>query len=142
MKAYQHVLAAVDLGANSATVLQRAAALARLNNSALSVLHVVNHIPAVDIDYLLPPMDDIENRLIENAGKRVQKLLEHEADAKDAAIIVISGLPRVEIVRTAEQKKVDLIVVGAHGRHGITGLLGSTTGRVLHRAMCDVLTVR
>jgi nucleotide-binding universal stress UspA family protein len=48
----------------------------------------------------------------------------------------------MEIVRAAERGKADLIVIGAHGRHGLTGLLGSTTDRVLHHATCGMLTVR
>jgi len=56
--------------------------------------------------------------------------------------VVISGRPKQEILRVAERAAADLIVVGAHGHHDLAGLLGSTTDRVLHRASCDVLTVR
>ena len=42
----------------------------------------------------------------------------------------------------AQSKKVDLIVVGSHGRHGLGLLLGATANGVLHGANCDVLTVR
>ncbi|HHQ41669.1 MAG TPA: universal stress protein, partial [Chromatiales bacterium] len=36
----------------------------------------------------------------------------------------------------------DLIVLGSHGRRGLTRLLGSTADAVLHSARCDVLAVR
>jgi universal stress protein A len=36
----------------------------------------------------------------------------------------------------------DLVVVGSHGRHGLSLLLGSTANGVLHGAGCDVLAVR
>lgn len=52
------------------------------------------------------------------------------------------GSPKLEIVRVAEERQVDLIVVGSHGRHGLALLLGSTANGVLHHAKCDVLAVR
>jgi len=142
MAVYQHVLAAVDLGENSATVLQRAAPLAEICDARLTVLHVVNYYLSPDLDYVLPPTDETETRLVEAAQERLQELLEREALSSGVGAVVVSGRPKVEIVRAAERERADLIVVGAHGRHGLNGLLGSTTDRVLHRAGCDVLTVR
>lgn len=53
------------------------------------------------------------------------------------------GRPAVEIRAHAEKMGADLIVIGSHGRHGISGLLlGSTANGVLHNSPCDVLTVR
>jgi len=142
MPVYQHVLAAVDLGGNSATVLQHAAPVAEMCDARLTVLHVVNYSPSPDIDYVLPPSDETENKLIKAAEKRLRELLEREALTSGVGTIVVSGRPKVEIARTAEREKADLIVVGAHGRHGLSGLVGSTADRVLHHAKCDVLTVR
>jgi hypothetical protein len=52
------------------------------------------------------------------------------------------GVPKQEIIHIAEQEKVDLIVVGSHGRHGLALLLGSTANSILHHAKCDVMAVR
>jgi len=139
---YQHIIAAVDLGENSAKVLQHAAPLAEICDARLTVLHVVNYIPASDMDYLIPPSEDSENKLIEAAQQQLQALLEREALASGVETITVTGRPKVEIARVAEQQQADLIVVGAHGRHGLAGLLGSTAERVLHRVSCDVLTIR
>lgn len=142
MSLYQHILAAVDFGKNSIAVLRHAAALAQLCEARLSVLHVVEYSPAPDVDYVIPPADDMEERLIEAAEKQLSQLLV-QADLGDSATpLVVAGRPKVEILRIARQEGVDLIVAGAHGRHGILDLLGSTTDRVLHQATCDVLTVR
>ncbi len=142
MSVYQHILVAVDLGETSATVLQHAASLAQLCDARLTVVHVVNYAPSSDIDYVIPPVDETESKLIEAARKRLHELLEREALNRGVGTVVVSGRPKVEIVRMAERERVDLIVVGAHGRHGLTGLLGSTADRVLNLASCDVLTVR
>lgn len=142
MSAYQHVLAVVDLGATSAKVLQHAARVARLCGAGLSVLHVVNYSLSADADYVIPPDDEKERMLVESALQKLHELVAHEELDGIAQCIVTSGRPKVEILRTAEREEADLIVVGAHGRHGLTGLLGSTADRVLHRATCDVLTVQ
>jgi len=56
---------------------------------------------------------------------------------------VRSGDPRVEILREAERRRADLIVLGTHGRTGVARFfLGSVAGRVVATAPCPVLTVR
>jgi universal stress protein A len=142
MPLYQHILTAVDLGDNGAMVLQQAAALAQLCDAELTVLHVVNFSTPPDVDPVIPTMDTIEQQLIAAARKRLDELLEREALTNGVAAIVNSGRPKVEIMRIAAREKVDLIVVGAHGHHGIAGLLGSTADRVVDRATCSVLVVR
>jgi universal stress protein A len=47
-----------------------------------------------------------------------------------------------EIIQFAQAMSADLIIVGSHGQHGISHLLGSTAGSLLHHADCDVLVVR
>ena len=53
------------------------------------------------------------------------------------------GSPFLEIVRYAKDKNIDLIVLGTHGRSGLSHvLLGSVAERVVRKAPCPVLTVR
>jgi nucleotide-binding universal stress UspA family protein len=53
------------------------------------------------------------------------------------------GPPFEEIVRTAEEERVRMIVMGTHGRSGLNrALLGSVAERVIRLAPCPVLTVR
>lgn len=52
------------------------------------------------------------------------------------------GTPYREILREAESRKSDLIVLGVHGRNPLDVMLfGSTVYQVLRRARCPVLTV-
>lgn len=53
------------------------------------------------------------------------------------------GVPAQEVVRAAEEERVDLIVLGTHGRGAIGRLLlGSVADRVIRTALCPVVTVR
>jgi nucleotide-binding universal stress UspA family protein len=56
---------------------------------------------------------------------------------------LLIGDPAEAILQTAEAENVDLIVLGTHGRRGLTRLLmGSVAEAVVRRAACPVLTVR
>lgn len=53
------------------------------------------------------------------------------------------GVPFEEIVKIADEERVDMIVMGTHGRSGLNRvLLGSVAERVIRLAPCPVLTVR
>ena len=57
--------------------------------------------------------------------------------------IVTVGITVLEIVNTAKEKEVDVIIMGTHGRTGIAHvIMGSVAENVVRRAHCPVLTVR
>jgi len=89
----------------------------------------------------LPPMTGVEEQLVENARGQLAKLAERLGVA-DAPRHVELGSTKLEILRLSDAERVDLIVVGSHGRHGLARMLGSTASAVLHGAHCDVLAVR
>ena len=80
MPVYQHIIAAVDLGEHSAKVLQQAAAMAQLCEAELTVLYVVNYTFSTDMDYVIPPEDELESKWIETAKKKLQGIV---ADISD-----------------------------------------------------------
>jgi universal stress protein A len=84
---------------------------------------------------------DLTAELMAGAKKRLAELGENLGVAEDSRWLEM-GSPKSEIVRVAQENKVDLIVIGSHGRHGLALLLGSTANGVLHHATCDVLAVR
>lgn len=60
-----------------------------------------------------------------------------------ARIVLESGAPAEEIMRTAEREHAELVVMGTHGRHGLErALMGSIAESVVRRSPCPVLTVR
>jgi len=140
--AYEHLLAAVDFSPSAETTMQRAVDLVGRYAARLSVIHVVEYLPvALDAELMLPPLAGIEEQLLDNARKRLEELTER-LGVKQASRYVELGSTKLEILRIAEARGVDLIVMGSHGRHGLARVLGSTASAVLQGAHCDVLAVR
>jgi len=143
MENYKHILLAVDFYENSETVTNKAEDLAKKYQAKLSIVHVVDSLPITDAGYGtdIPFNMDLTAELMAGAKTRLVKLAEKLGVPEDRLSLEM-GSPKTEIIRIAEEKKVDLIVLGSHGRHGLGLLLGSTANGVLHHASCDVLAVR
>ena len=146
MRGYQHILCAVDLSNENAVVFSRAAELANHYGARLSLLHAVEYIP-IDLanELVLPQQQEIEQQLLEQAKRALAALVGQpiETPLKNQPLqSVVQGSVKSSIVDYAENNQVDLIVIGRHGRHGISRLLGSVANAVLHHAPCDVLAVR
>ena len=143
MENYKHILLAVDFYEHCEAVANRAKDLAIKYQAKLSIIHVVDSLPITDASYGgdIPFNMDITAELMAGAKKRLATLGEKLAVTEDRQWLEM-GSPKTEIVRIAEENKVDLIVIGSHGRHGLALLLGSTANGVLHHATCDVLAVR
>jgi universal stress protein A len=142
MANYLHILLAVDFADETEQVVNKALGMVTAPETKVSLIHVVEYSP-----YLFPadtPLTvdfDLEEQFHEKARERLQELAER-IGFSDADQFVEAGSPTMEIVRVAEKKGVDLIVIGSHGRHGLKRILGSTASGVLHTATCDVLAVR
>ena len=142
MATYRKILVAVDLSPEARSVLARACELRDLYGSALYLIHVVEPI-VLGGDYdLVPVMPvEIEETLLQRAKGYLETLV-REMKIADVQQSVEVGSVKHEILRFAEEQDCDLIIIGAHGRHGVATLLGSTANAVLHGTKCDVLCVR
>ncbi len=143
MSCYKHILLAADFTEKGSIVTKKAKQLAEDNQAKLSLIHVVDNLPAVDAGYgpIIPIGIDFTEEIMTSAKNRLKKLAD-KFELKESKQWLEMGSPKLEIVRVAEENIVDLIIVGSHGKHGIALLLGSTANGVLHHAKCDVLAVR
>ncbi len=142
MNGYAHVLIAVDLTEDSPRVVQRGLDVAKRYGAKVSLLHVVEFIPVDPAgEALLPPPVDLEGDLVRAARERLDSLC-REQGLPEAPRHLEVGNIKTEILRVAAEGKADLLVLGSHERHGLALLLGSTEKSILHKAPCDVLTVR
>lgn len=143
MADYKHILVAVDFTPEHVQVKKRAAQLARQSGARLSLIHVVEFVHVDPANELVLPTDiELEGEIAATAKTRLQEIAASMEGTGEISQWVETGSTRQEIIRVAEEQGVDLIVLGSHGRHGISLLLGSTANAVLHGAPCDVLAVR
>lgn len=142
-----HVLAVTDLSEASDEALRQANGYARMTAARLSVLHVVPDWMRANL--LIPdgnPREtntevEMEQRALDDLVARVKEVTGRLGD--DVEVAVRSGSVDAAVVRYAEQNAVDLVVVGATGRTGLSRLLlGSTAERVVRHAHCTVLVAR
>ena len=141
MKNYKHVLVAVELIANNdAELIKRAEAMAKEFKANVFLVHAVEYIGGYST-YGIGEGFEIEKTLIDNAATEMRKLGKHLCIPEDKQLVK-AGAAKFVILEEAEKNKIDLIIVGSHGKHGLQVLLGSTANAVLHGAKCDVLAVR
>ncbi len=140
--AYQHILLATDLHPNGGDlVIHRASQIAQQHQAQLSIIHVVEHLSAYGMAQAYPAVISVEQELVQEAKEELTKLTE-KYQIKPMNVLVEIGSPKILIIEAAKKYHADLIIVGSHGRHGLSLLLGSTANAVLHHAPCDVLAIR
>ncbi len=146
MRRIRRILHPSDFSRASGAAFTKAVEMAKANRSELLVLHVLAPvIPMVGDGYVSPRLyEEIEATARSQAQEHLDRLV---AKAKKAGVrakgLLMEGLPHEQITRAARSKRVDLVVIGTHGRTGLAKFfLGSVAGRVVSIAPCPVLTVR
>jgi universal stress protein A len=141
MGTYKKILVCLDLTTDSEQVVERGLALARQSGAELTLLHVVEYVPVEPMGEALLPAVQIEGELVERARTRMAEIATRFGlGAADR--LVETGNIKSEVVRLAQERGVDLIVLGSRERHGVSILFNFTEDTVLHAAPCDVLAVR
>ena len=137
-----HVLVPLDDSAPAFDALEHA--ITTFPEASITVLHVIN--PTMTM-YRGEMSYDYE-RLLELEEQKADALLETAAevgDEHDASLTLetLVGMPARSIVTFADEHDVDTIVLGSHGRSGVSRvLLGSVAEQVTRRATVPVTVVR
>jgi universal stress protein A len=142
MSTYNKILTAVDLSPEAKLVASRARELAQHYGAALNLIHVIEPLVSMEDNELTPALPLEVEKTLEHRARHFLASLLGEMGLDDAEAVVKIGSPKREILGFARDHDCDLIVIGAHGRHGIATLLGSTANAVLHGTHCDVMCVR
>ncbi len=129
--------------------------LKEANAKEVVVLHVIHplefSIPqfddpfALDVATLYAHLPEIEKAILKGHEERLEGIKrELEALGYRVKTILTVGEPKREIVRVAEEEKVNVIVIGYHGKSLIERILeiGSTAKAVIKEASCPVLVVK
>ena len=135
---YQRVLIALDVSAAAADTVARRA-LQVCGGAQVMAAHVVdvNHWYVGDYG-ASTAVAQMRDDVMEQAGRRLEALCGPSGIERQ---LLVEARPAHEIHRLADEHRADLVVMGAHGRHGWRLLLGSTVNAVLHGAKCDILCV-
>ena len=146
---YKHILVAVDGSDTSNLALQEAMKLAKEQQAALRLIHVVDETPVymtMDIAYALRDFQ----KAMREAGQKL--LATCAATARQAGVEVDTKFVILEVLtrricdvinEEAKGWPADLIVIGTHGRHGFNHLLlGSVAEGVIRLAVKPVLVIR
>ncbi len=137
----RRILVPIDF--SECSPLPVAVEIARAYGAELDMLHVIEEAVLPTI-YGVEPLSPSAPLYIERTEGALQKLLE-EAGASDVLSrqhVRIGHAPR-RILEFADERRVDLIVLGSHGRTGLSRLLmGSVAEKVVRLAPCPVFTVK
>lgn len=143
MKPFEKILCPVDFSEFSVNALQYAVAFAKRWNAHLLTLHVVPDLVKT-VGYLERHTSPGFNvTLAAEARKEIEEFvpLYVPEEIKETRAVQVGSPPEL-ISQTADQEKVDLIIMGTHGRTGIERfLLGSVSHKVLHKSAVPVILV-
>lgn len=138
---YHDVLFPTDGSEGANAAIEHAIDHALTYDATLHVLYVVEKTyPAVEAGPadVLDALRSEGEAALDDARERAK-----EAGVESVRGSVTGGSPYRNILRYADEHKIDLIVMGTHGRRGVDRyLLGSVTEKVVRTADCPVLTVR
>lgn len=140
----KNILCPIDYSVYSEMALKYAIEFAEKYQAKLYLMHVLD-IRVYDInDPDLYNVNIIDEETIHKLRERLLKCVNEDAKNKiSVEAIIIQGVPFAEIIKAAKECKIDLIVLGTHGRTGLShAIMGSVAEKVVRKAPCPVLTIR
>jgi nucleotide-binding universal stress UspA family protein len=143
---YKKVLFCTDFSENADYAFNFAYGIAKRDEGLLYILHVIPGNPQEFFVEKLMPGDLVEkiHKVIEKDvnTKYKKRYVEKAKDAVTCKAVTRSGREDEEIINFAKEEKVDLIVMGTHGRTGIENVFfGSVAEKVLRRSPFPVLII-
>jgi nucleotide-binding universal stress UspA family protein len=141
----RRILHATDFSRASERALREAIDFAKDSDAALWVVNVIDPLTYAAGEFdgpeLYARLEETTRKEAETSmAKLIQRLKRVNVNAKP---LLLNGQAHEQITKAAKSKKADMIVIGTHGRTGLSKLfMGSVAGRVVSTADCPVLTVR
>ncbi len=141
------VLVATDLGEAADSALRFGRGLARRFGASLHVLNVVEnfYVTTFGAETYAVLMPEMQRSLETSAQQRLDHVLRRNdvSGPPTTPVVMTSGSPAYAIVDYAREHDVNLIVLGTHGRTGLSHvMMGSVAEKVVRLAPCPVLTIR
>ncbi len=142
---FKKILCPTDFSKYSEKALNYAKMLANTFNAKLYIIHIIFE-PAEFTGFYVPHIsfDKIKTEIKTGAQKLMDEFISKNLkDFSDYEVIITLGDPATEIVNFAEEKEIDLIVIGSQGKKGLEKVVfGSTAEKVVKKSICPVLCVK
>ncbi|WP_319578353.1 universal stress protein [uncultured Methanospirillum sp.] len=138
---YEKILIAIDGSDRNKTAIEEGIRIARVCGATIFAVYVkdIHRYNATPTDVIMVDIQVAIQKLAEDALAIVHTL----SEGVSVENVVLEGKPEVEIVRFAEEKGVDLIVIGTNAKRGFERLLlGSVAEQVIRTTSCKTLVVK
>ena len=146
MISLKRILLPTDFSENSVHAQKYACAFVEQFGAELHLLHVFQDLVGIIPDPVFgtPIGESIQQDSRETAEERLRAMLDPKwAEERHVVCATAQGTPFLEIIRYAKRNDIDVIVVTAYGRTGLSRLLfGSTAEKIVRKTPCPVMVVR
>jgi nucleotide-binding universal stress UspA family protein len=149
MNKTKKIMVAVDFSEYSPKIMEYAGRLAEDLGAELVFVNVINQRDVDMVKHVTMYTDKISVKdyvdgLKEDRTENMQKLLKETSCNRIPNLFLIKkGVPFVELVETAEEEKVDMVVMGTKGRGNIAGILfGSQAEKMFRHCPVPLLSIR
>lgn len=140
----KRILCAVDFSEHSPKVAEYAEAIAKCMSAEVLVIYAAPSLSQY-VGFHVPPnsIESFVGEIVSGAEKTMENFINEHFHDTAVRGKVVTGYAAEEILNTAEEENVDMIVMGTHGRKGIDRILfGSVAEKVVHSSKWPVLTIR
>src|SRR5688572_19248732 len=141
---FHKILCPVDFSPGSQQAIQLAVRLASFDDGEIVIAHCWYVPPAASAaDHAFPA--NLVQQIIEDAHRALDEASAEakQLGAKRVRKVLLTGLPWDQIVTELDDPAYDLVVMGTHGRTGLSRvLLGSVAEKVVRHAPCSVLATK
>lgn len=140
---FKKILCPIDYSDCSINALGYAVKMAIRDSARLYLIYVNEHV----FDYgglkFSPEKDLDPDTVVRMKKKLMDRIPEDIREYIRVETLITMGIPVNEIIKVAKRKKVDIIVMGTHGRNGIAHMvIGSVAEEVIRISPCPVLCIR
>lgn len=139
---YKRILIAVDDSSHSLHAAEKGFELAIAMKAEIGVAYIIDimHEPVIPETGLVA--NDVQNNSVADANRVIDELILKYPMAGEITRFTPEGFPKKEIVMIAKDWQADLVVMGTHGRSGLSYLLlGSVSEYVIKHANVPVMVV-
>ncbi len=140
----KNILCAIDFSEMSPRVASYAQTLAEGLNANVYLVYVA---PSLDqhasFNVPLPTVQKFVDQIVTEAENKMEIFIKENFKIEDVKGEVLRGYADEEILKFAKREKIDLIIMGTHGRKGVDRIIfGSVAEKVIKSSKIPVLSIR